>query len=77
MKKNAKVLRNVIIAIIILLVGGIYYYIELPALNIHSPGLWKFVLFLIFFGTVLTFCIKIKKDYKAIVNGAYSCSELY
>ena len=59
MKKNAKVLRNVIIAIIILLVGGIYYYIELPALNIHSPGLWKFVLFLIFFGTVLTFCIKI------------------
>ena len=70
MKKNAKVLRNVIIAIIILLVGGIYYYIELPALNIHSPGLWKFVLFLIFFGTVLTFCIKIKKDYKAFGKSA-------
>ena len=70
MKKNAKVLRNVIIAIIILLVGGIYYYIELPALNIHSPGLWKFVLFLIFFGTVFTFCIKIKKDYKAFGKSA-------
>lgn len=70
MKKNTKILRNVIIAIIILLVGGIYYYIELPALNIHSPGLWKFVLFLIFFGTVLTFCIKIKKDYKAFGKSA-------
>lgn len=70
MKKNTKILRNVIIAIIILLVGGIYYYIELPALNIHSPGLWKFVLFLIFFGTVLTFGIKIKKDYQSFGKSA-------
>ncbi len=44
MKKG---LRNVIIAVIVLLAAGIYYYVTLPALNIHSAGCWFFVMSLI------------------------------
>lgn len=27
-----------------IILGGIYYYIALPAINIHSPGLWGFII---------------------------------
>lgn len=61
--KNSKVFGKIIIAVVILLIAGIYYYIKLPALNIHSPGLWKFMLFMVFVGTLIHFGLKIKKDY--------------
>lgn len=70
MKKNKKVLRNILIAIILVLVAGIYYYVKLPALNIHSPGLWKFILFLIFVGTILILGSRVKKDYEAYGKSA-------
>ena len=70
MKKNKKVLRNLLIAIILVLVAGIYYYVKLPALNIHSPGLWKFILFLIFVGTILILGTRVKKDYEAYGKSA-------
>lgn len=41
MKKGV---RNLIIAVVLLLAAGIYYYIALPALNIHSAGCWFFVM---------------------------------
>lgn len=63
MKKDKKILTKVLIALAILLIAGIYYYIKLPALNIHSPGLWKFMLFMVFVGTLMHFGLKIKKDY--------------
>lgn len=38
-----------ILGIILLLLGGfLYYYIYLPVINIHSPGLWLFVISLFF-----------------------------
>ena len=40
MKKKAKI----IIAIIIILLAGIYYYVTLPAINIHASGFWLFVI---------------------------------
>jgi hypothetical protein len=39
-----KVIRYLIGTIIILLVAFIYYYITLPAVNIHSPGFWWFLI---------------------------------
>lgn len=44
MKKG---IRNLIIAIVLLVAAGIYYYVTLPALNIHSAGCWFFVMSLI------------------------------
>jgi len=39
-----KVIHYLIGTIIILLVAFIYYYITLPAINIHSPGFWWFLI---------------------------------
>lgn len=61
-KKNRKMLGKGILALVVLLIGGIYYYVKLPALNIHSAGFWKFLLFLIFFGTLLYVIGKLKKE---------------
>lgn len=41
MKKTIKI---IIAAIILCLVGFIYYYLALPAINIHSSGFWWFIL---------------------------------
>lgn len=50
--------KSKIIAMISILIGvGLYYYIALPAVNIHSVDVWYFVLFLI----VLTGVIYAKK----------------
>jgi len=69
-KKNKKTLRNILIAVVLLFAAGIYYYIKLPALNIHSPGLWKFILFLVFIGTALILIIHVKKDYESFGKSA-------
>ena len=39
-----KIARNILITIIVLLAAFIYYYITLPAINIHSIGTWMFVI---------------------------------
>lgn len=44
MKKGLKYL---IIAVVLLVVAGVYYYVTLPAFNIHSAGCWFFVMSLI------------------------------
>ena len=43
--KNSKF--KIIAAIALLLFAGIYYYITLPAINIHAAGLWFFIMLLI------------------------------
>lgn len=40
MKKNKLYIFSIIA---LLLFGGIYYYITLPAINIHSQGMWGFI----------------------------------
>lgn len=42
-----------ITAFVILIFAAFYYYNVLPAINIHNPDLWRFVLFL----TVITFAL--------------------
>lgn len=46
--------KYLILAIILGLVGYLYYYISLPAINIHSPGLWFF-----FIGAMVIICIAV------------------
>lgn len=41
MKKVIKILFTIVI---LSLIGFLYYYVALPAVNIHSPGFWWFIL---------------------------------
>jgi hypothetical protein len=47
-------IKYLILAIILGLVGYLYYYISLPAINIHSPGLWFFLI-----GAMVIICIAV------------------
>lgn len=44
MKKGTIFKLKLSAILFVLIFGAIYYYMTLPAINIHSPGLWKFVL---------------------------------
>lgn len=48
LKKGLKGLK----AVAFVVVAALYYYIELPAINIHSPGFWKFIIFVMLIVTV-------------------------
>ncbi len=50
MKKSKKI----ILGIALVLLAGIYYYIALPAVNIHSSDTWFFLLFLLVVIAVVT-----------------------
>lgn len=39
---NGKKSKIIKLCILLLIVAGLYYYIALPAINIHSQGLWQF-----------------------------------
>jgi hypothetical protein len=39
--------------IILIIVAAAYYYIMLPAINIHSPGFWNFIIFILVAGSLL------------------------
>ena len=43
MKKKSKIL----IVLLIIIFAGIYYYVTLPAINLHSTDTWFFVIALI------------------------------
>lgn len=43
--KGKKFMAGLTAALVGLIVAAVYYYIELPAINIHAPGFWKFLIF--------------------------------
>ena len=45
--------KKYLLIIPLLLFIGLYYYIALPAINIHSPGLWKGILFILLASLIL------------------------
>ena len=57
MKKKGKVF----VALLVVLLAGLYYYIALPAINIHSSDTWFFVIALLI---VLTVLYAVKKKVK-------------
>lgn len=42
--KNWKAKTIIAGTILLLIVASVYYYIALPAINIHSLGFWKFII---------------------------------
>lgn len=51
MKKGLKGLKAVAF-VVVAAIAALYYYIELPAINIHSSGFWKFIIFVMLIVTV-------------------------
>lgn len=54
----------IILAVLLLIVGGIYYYVTLPAINIHSAGMWTFLLTLCLFAMALIVILSMKPGKK-------------
>lgn len=64
MKKKTKTIIGITVIAVIAL--GIYYYLALPAINIHSTGFWKCVLFIIGVVTAVLSVRKFRKDYTQV-----------
>ena len=66
-----KWVRNLLLILAALLCAGIYYYISLPAINIHAAGFWFFVLSIIVACIVLRIGRKALKHYKEYRDTAF------
>ena len=64
MKKGKKVLLYLLMAVLALLAVFVYYYIALPAINIHASGFWFFILALVAFAGALYAVRRARKEYK-------------
>ena len=51
MKKGLGILKP-IACVAVAVIAAVYYYIQLPAINIHSPGFWKFIIFIMIIATM-------------------------
>lgn len=51
MKKGLGILK-LIACVAVAVIAAVYYYIQLPAINIHSPGFWKFIIFIMIIATM-------------------------
>lgn len=56
-----------LIILFLLIAGGVYYYVALPAINIHSPGLWSFIISLLVIAGIII--IGLKKIPKGVKTG--------
>lgn len=65
-----KVLRNIMIVLAGLAALGIYYYITIPAVNIHSTGTWGALLLLIVVLLLASVFKQLKSGRQADVEGA-------
>lgn len=61
MKKSIKLKISLISIAVTLLIGAIYYYVALPAINIHSQGFWEFIILLFIILTVTSGILQRKK----------------
>lgn len=64
MKKKTKTVM--VVTAITFIALGIYYYVALPAINIHSTGFWKCILFIIGVVTAVLSIRKFRKDYTQV-----------
>ena len=54
-----KTVKNILIAVVLLLAAFIYYYVTIPAFNIHSVGTWWFVIGAVLVVSILTLIVAI------------------
>lgn len=64
MKKGKKVLLYLLAAVLVLLAVGVYYYVTLPAINIHASGFWFFILALVAFAGALYAARRARKEFR-------------
>lgn len=55
-----KWVRNLLLLLVALICAGVYYYVSLPAINIHSAGFWFFIM------SLLVVCVILRIGKKAI-----------
>ncbi len=60
MKKNIKYIG---IALLVILVVGVLYYINLPAINIHAQGFWTFIIFMFVIITAVSLVLSTVKSH--------------
>ncbi|MBS4931839.1 MAG: CvpA family protein, partial [Clostridiales bacterium] len=58
-----KIGKKAIIALVLLVIAGIYYYVALPAINIHSTGFWGFLIAVV---VILLALYAVRKKQKAV-----------
>lgn len=62
-----KTTRNLVLVVTALLVLGIYYYIALPAINIHAAGFWVTLELVISFVTIVYAISQVRRQSKSNV----------
>ena len=72
-----KITKNVIIFIVALFLLGVYYYVTIPAVNIHSAGFWMVLMALILFITILYTVTQFRKQMKSGVVQKKSLRKAY
>lgn len=65
-----KFLRNLAVAVLTIIALGIYYYVTIPAVNIHSTGTWGVIFLLIILLLLLSLVRHFKKNAASDVEGA-------
>lgn len=71
MKKSVKYL---IIGVIALLALGIYYYVTIPAINIHSSGTWTAIIVLAVAVMIICLLLKMRKQHALNPSAGFSFS---
>ncbi len=66
-----KWVKNLLLILVVILCAGIYYYISLPAINIHSDGFWFFIMSLLIACALFRFGKKALRHYKEFKNTAF------
>ena len=70
-KRMKKTKKYCIIGVLALIVASIYYYVTLPAINIHSTGFWSFLLFGLAVIIVISALKGIGKPQRIIENNTF------
>lgn len=68
MKRN-KIIRNLIIGLVIVIALGVYYYVTIPAINIHSSGTWGAIFLIIGILMLLSLVKHFKGNVESTVEG--------
>ena len=70
-----KIIKYAITTICTLIAGFIYYYITLPAINIHAAGFWFFLAMIVCLVAVV-YIFRIVRKKMALTNGKWSLEDL-
>lgn len=60
--KNKKAFSIILAVILLCIVGFVYYYVTLPAINIHCAGFWYSIIFLFVALTIIIGVFRLKKE---------------